>query len=108
MTVFDDRERAFEKKFVRDEETRFRALALRNMLFGQWAADQLGLTGEAATAYVDEIRNKVAEKTGEEIVIAKVREDLAARGRDFSEQQIRHRLSELLHQAISRVSSRGA
>jgi hypothetical protein len=108
MTLFEDRERAFEKKFVRDEETRFRALALRNKLFGQWAAEQLGLTGDAAAAYVDEIRSKVADAAGDEFVVAKVRDDLAARGVGVSEQQIRHRLGELLHEAISQLQSSSA
>jgi hypothetical protein len=56
MSLFNDRERAFEQMFVHDEEARFRALAKRNRLLGQWAASQLGLTGEAADAYVREIR----------------------------------------------------
>jgi hypothetical protein len=107
MTTFNDREQAFEKKFVRDEESRFRALALRNKLFGQWAADQLGLTGDAATAYVEEIRNKVADRAGEEFVVAKVRDDLSASGRDVSEQQIQLRMKDLLHEAISQVQSGG-
>ncbi|WP_436643992.1 DUF1476 domain-containing protein [Microbaculum sp. FT89] len=107
MTIFNDREMAFEKKFVRDEETRFRALALRNKLFGQWAANQLGLTGDAADAYVEDIRNKVADRAGEEIVVSKVRDDLSASGRDVSEHQIRYRLTELLHDAITQVTSGG-
>ena len=35
---FDDRERAFEAKFARDEEMQFRIIARRNRLLGQWAA----------------------------------------------------------------------
>jgi len=105
MSLFDDRERAFEKKFVRDEETRFRALALRNKLFGEWAADQLGLTGDEAAAYVDEIRNKVADKSGDDVVVTKVYDDLVASGRTASEQLIRSRLTELLHQAITQLQS---
>ena len=34
MTQFDDRERAFETKFARDEEMQFRVLARRNRLLG--------------------------------------------------------------------------
>ena len=30
MTTFDDREQAFERMFVHDEEMRFKALARRN------------------------------------------------------------------------------
>ncbi len=107
MTIFEDRERAFEKRFVRDEETRFRALALRNRMLGQWAAEQLGLTGAAADDYVGEITSKVADAAGDEVVAVKVRHDLAARGLSVSEQQIRHRMSELLNEAIVQIRSSG-
>ena len=44
MTTFDDRERAFETKFARDEEMAFRIAARRNRLLGVWAAEQMQLT----------------------------------------------------------------
>mgnify|MGYP003577032923 CR=1 FL=1 len=44
MTQFEDRERAFETKFARDEEMNFRILARRNRLLGEWAARKMGLT----------------------------------------------------------------
>ena len=43
MTQFDDRERAFEAKFAHDEDMKFRVIARRNRLLGQWAARKLGL-----------------------------------------------------------------
>ena len=42
MTNFNDREKAFETKFARDEEMAFRVLARRNRLLGQWAAREMG------------------------------------------------------------------
>src|SRR5258708_26863593 len=44
MTTFDDREKAFENKFAHDEEMRFRIVARRNRLIGEWAARQMGLS----------------------------------------------------------------
>jgi hypothetical protein len=44
MTTFDEREKAFERKFAHDQDLRFRATARRNKLFGLWAAEKLGLT----------------------------------------------------------------
>ena len=35
MTTFDDRERAEEAKFARDEEMKFRIIARRNRLLGR-------------------------------------------------------------------------
>ncbi len=45
MTMFDERERAFENFFAHEEDLRFFALARRNQLFARWAAEQLGLRG---------------------------------------------------------------
>ena len=38
MTSFDDRERAFESMYARDQEMQFKVTARRNRLLGQWAA----------------------------------------------------------------------
>ena len=46
MSAFDDRERAFESKFARDQEVQFRITARRNRLVGEWAAERMGLTPE--------------------------------------------------------------
>ena len=51
MSSFDKREEGFEKKFALDEEQKFKAEARRNKLLGLWAAEKLGLSGDAAIAY---------------------------------------------------------
>ena len=51
MTTFDKREDAFERKFVIDEDLKFKAAARRNKLLGLWAAEQLGLAGAEAASY---------------------------------------------------------
>ena len=51
MTTFDKREDAYEAKFARDEELRFKAEARRNKLLGLWAAEKLGKSGADAEAY---------------------------------------------------------
>ncbi len=52
MTTFDDRERAFEKKFSMDQEFAFKAHARCNKLLAEWAAARLGLTGPAVGEYI--------------------------------------------------------
>jgi hypothetical protein len=49
MSTFDKREEGFEKKYALDEEQKFKAEARRNRLLGLWAAEKLGITGDAAT-----------------------------------------------------------
>ncbi len=105
MSLFNDRERAFEQMFVHDEEARFRALAKRNRLLGQWAAAQLGLTGEAADAYVREISRSVVASVVDEPLVEKLRADFEAGGVPISDDQIRMRMSETLAEATMTVRS---
>lgn len=105
MTLFDDRERAFEQMFVHDEEARFRALARRNKLLGQWAATQLGLSGEKAETYVNEISGSLVARVIDESLVEKLRVDFEANGVDQSDTQIREKMSELMTAAVAQVRS---
>jgi hypothetical protein len=89
MTQFDDRERAFEAKFARDEEIQFRIIARRNRLLGEWAARQMGLTEAEAESYAKDVVRSDFEEAGEHDVIRKVMGDLTAAGIDCDEDQIR-------------------
>ena len=80
MTTFDKREEGFEKKFAHDEELRFKANARRNRMLGMWAAEKLGLTGDAAAVYAKEVVMSDFEEGGEHDVAKKVHKDLEAKG----------------------------
>ena len=80
MTTFDARERAFEDRFAHDAELQFKVIARRNRLFGNWAASQLGLTGDAAAAYATAVIHADFEESGDDDIIRKVLGDFAARG----------------------------
>jgi hypothetical protein len=88
MTTFDDRERAFEQKFARDEEMKFRIIARRNRLLGQWAARQMGLTEAEAESYAKDVVRADFEEAGDNDVIRKVLGDLTAAGIDCDESSI--------------------
>lgn len=105
MTLFEARERAFEQMFVHDEEARFRALARRNKLLGQWAAAQIGLSGAKADAYVTEISHSLVARVIDEGLVEKLRADFAAHGVTQSDDQIRKKMSELMAVAFTQVSS---
>jgi len=105
MTTFDKREEAFEKKFVVDEELRFKAEARRNRLTGLWAAGKLGLSGEAATAYAREVVAAEFSEGGDAAVIAKLMSDLSAGGVAITEDAIRAQMGEFLVQAIAQVKA---
>lgn len=106
MTTLDDREKAFENRFVHDEELKFRAMARRNKLLGQWAAEKLGKSGADAEAYVREVINADFAEAGEHDVFRKVRKDFDAAGVQQSDHQIQRTMADLLDQAIEQV--RGA
>jgi hypothetical protein len=89
MTTFDDRERAFETKFAHDEELRFRVIARRNRLLGQWAAKLMGLSDAEADAYAKDVIRADFEEAGDEDVIRKVLGDLTGAGVDCDEAQVR-------------------
>jgi hypothetical protein len=108
MGIFEDRQRAFERMFVHDEETRFRALARRNKFLGQWAAEQLGLSNGNASAYVEEIRDITVAAQGDEQILKKLRQDFEGAGVTVSESQIREKMSELLAKAVKQIRSGAA
>jgi len=80
MPTFDEREKSFERKFQQDQELAFKVKARRNKLLGLWAAEHLGLTGDAAERYAREVMQSDLERPGVEDIIAKVAADFAKKG----------------------------
>ena len=97
MTTFDDRERAFENMYARDQEMQFRVVARRNRLLGAWAAKLMGLTEVEAEAYAKDVVRADFEEAGDEDVIRKVLGDLTAAGVDCDDARIRETLG---HKAV--------
>ena len=48
---FSDRQKGFEAKFKRDQETEFKVDARRNKLLGPWFAQRLGLPPQSQDDY---------------------------------------------------------
>ncbi|MCJ7421820.1 DUF1476 domain-containing protein [Sphingomicrobium astaxanthinifaciens] len=89
MGNFDDREKAFENKFARDQEMQFKIAARRNRLLGAWAAQKMGLSPVEAENYAKEVVRADFEEAGDEDVIRKLLGDLTSAGCDVSEADIR-------------------
>ena len=92
MTQFDDRERAFETKFAHDEEMKFRIVARRNRLLGEWAARLMGLSEAESESYAKDVVRADFEEAGDEDVIRKLLGDLTAAGVDCDDAKIREAL----------------
>jgi hypothetical protein len=99
MTTFDDRERAFESQYAREEDMAFRVIARRNRLLGHWAAAQMGLTPEETDAYAKAVVQADFEEAGDEDVIRKLLGDLLAAGIETDDATVRRALSEQLVEA---------
>ncbi|UYY78927.1 DUF1476 domain-containing protein [Sphingomonas sp. R1] len=94
MTAFDDRERAFEAKFARDEDIAFRITARRNKLLGQWAAAKMGLTPEETDAYAKAVVQADFEEAGDEDVIRKLLGDMLAANVEIDDATVRRAIEE--------------
>jgi hypothetical protein len=104
MTQFEERERAFEAKFARDEEMQFRIIARRNRLLGEWAARMMDLSEAETDSYAKDVVRADFEEAGDEDVIRKLLGDLTAAGVEIDEGRIRdalgHKLVEARRQLI--------
>ena len=105
MSGFDKRERAEEGKFALDRELRVKAKARRNKLLGLWAAEKLGKTGEAASAYAVEVVKSDFEAPGDEDVFRKVKGDLDAAGVAITDHQLQRQMTELMETAVEQVKT---
>ena len=92
MSTFDDRERAFETKFAHDEDMKFRVIARRNRLLGQWAARLMGLSDAESDSYAKDVVRADFEEAGDDDVIRKVLGDLTSAGVECDEAKIREQL----------------
>ncbi|MEI4469975.1 DUF1476 domain-containing protein [Frigidibacter sp. MR17.24] len=102
MTTFDERERAFEAKFVHDADMAFRIEARRNRLIGLWAAGLLGKSGPEATDYAAALVRCDMAEPGVEDVMRRLREDL---GDQSDEATIRRMLESCLAEAKAQLSA---
>jgi hypothetical protein len=97
MTTFDDRERAFENMYARDQEMQFKVVARRNRLLGHWAAKLMGLTDVEADSYARDVVRADFEEAGDEDVIRKLLGDLTSAGVECDDSRIREALA---HKAV--------
>jgi hypothetical protein len=103
MTTFDKREQGVEAKFIHDEELRFKATARCKKMPGNWAAGQLGLTGDAAVAYANQLVTADLASQSSDATLHRVSQDLATKG--VSEQQVAKRMDAFLHMALVQIES---
>jgi hypothetical protein len=97
MNNFNDREKAFEKKFANDQEAEFKISAKRNKLLGTWVASILNLNEEQKKNYITEVIKSDFQEAGDEDVFKKIKKDLE--GKNIQDTEIRQKMSEFLEAA---------
>jgi hypothetical protein len=100
MTTFDDRERAFEKKFSIDQEFKFKAHARCNKLLAEWAAGRLGLSGPEVGDYAKALV-KADLTDSHDGAYHKLRKDLEGKG--ISDAELRKAMAEFLKIAVRQL-----
>lgn len=105
MTTFDTREQAFEQRQAYEDEIAFKAVARRNKLLGEWAADRLGLSGAEAEAYARNLVDIDFKPAGYARLIEKVQGDLRGKGIEMSDHRLMLKLAELLIEAKRQVTA---
>jgi hypothetical protein len=107
MSSFDDREKGFEAKFARDQDSEFRANARRNRMLGEWAGRLMGLEGEHLESYGKAVVKSDFEQPGDEDVLRKVFGDLQGAGLSTSEGEVRRKMDELMAEAREQIRTNG-
>ena len=97
MSSFDDRKKGFEKKFVTDEELKFKVSSRRNRYLGEWATGILQLKDEKQSEYVQSVVKADLEEAGDEDVIRKLKADLE--NHHITEEEIRKKITEFNQKA---------
>jgi len=105
MTQFDDREKAFEKKFAHDADLKVKAESRRNKALAEWAGAKLGLSGAELEDYVKAVRKADLAEKGDDDVFRKVKADLEAKGQGVADTELRKVMGDLLAKAVAEVES---
>lgn len=105
MTSFNDRKDAFENKYAHDQEMLFKLEAKTSKLFGLWAAEQLGLSGNGATAYATGIVSSNLSEAGFDDIKRKVRKDFDEKSVAVSDHMIETMLQKCIEDAKIQIES---
>ena len=102
MQSFSEREKDFEARFKHDQELQFKVKARRNRMLGLWAADRMGLAGEAANAYAKQVIDAEFHG-GDRHIVEKLVADLAAKGQTVTGDQVQFELRHIEERAKQQI-----
>ena len=95
---FTEREKGFEKKFVRDEELQFKIQARSNKYLAEFVSSKLGKAEKEKQDYIQEIIKADMKEAGQEDVFRKIKKDFQAASITIEDSEIRDQMEKaLLH-----------
>lgn len=100
MSLFDEREKAYEAQFSNKQDLDFKVMIRRDKMFGMWAAELAGLSGEAEQNFA---RAVIDFEVVHHEVLHKVQSELAALGTVIPETELAHKLNEFHELAREQV-----
>ncbi|RFB78556.1 DUF1476 domain-containing protein [Methylovirgula sp. 4M-Z18] len=107
MTTFDQREKAFEDKFVHDDHMLFMAKARSLRALGLWAAKKLGKDPEEAVTYAEALVQLDIDKPGQNAVFSRIRQDFDAARLTDTDASIHKQMEDLLAQSVENLRKNG-
>ena len=96
---FSEREKGFEKKFVRDEELQFKVQARSNKYIAEFVSNKLNKTEDEKQNYIQEIIKADMEEAGNEDVFRKIKKDFKEASINIEDSEIRSEIEKALNRA---------
>ena len=92
MNTFDERKKAFEAKFLQDEDLKFKLRAKRNKRIAEWAAELIGKNNDEN--YIREVRESDLKKPGDDDIIDKILTDFSSKSINTTREEIIQKFNE--------------
>lgn len=99
----NQREKAFEDLYAHDQELHFKVRSRRNKMVGIWAANKMGKSDDAASAYALELVTSFFER---EPLFHKIKEDFAKNGVAVSDEEITKKILEFVQESRQHFASK--
>ena len=96
---FEEREKSFEKKFVRDEELQFKVQARSNKYIAEFVSNKLNKTEDEKQKYIQEVIKADMEEAGNEDVFRKIKKDFQKASVNIEDSEIREEIEKALNRA---------
>ena len=96
---FTEREKSFEKKFVRDEELQFKVQARSNKYIAEFVSEKLSKSEDEKQNYIKEIIKADMEEAGTEDVFRKIKKDFQEASVSIDDREIREQMEKALLRA---------